>query len=348
VAPVGGASSQSVRLLRIGLLAACVAAVFGMQRVAVDTRPDGGDSNPAAMRGHTVEEPALSSSRDNSPFRFVAHSDFVLVPVTVTTGNGRAVPGLSKEDFSVFDNHIPQQIKEFACEDAPAAIGFVLDASDSMGPRMAKAQEAIYALLNGVRPDDQFFLIRFSGRPDLITPLTSNTEEIRHAVRDVDIHGATALFDAMKMAWLEMPGAPQPRKAIILISDGEDNASHITPADFKQFAAESDTTVYTLFIGDMSDLADPENWNKRNGLILLDEIARQTGGQMFAVSRLKQLPQITEKIGAWIHAQYVLGYVPSGEGLNGRYHKIQVKVSRPDRFPKLRYSWRRGYFAATP
>jgi VWFA-related protein len=341
-------SAKSARLLRIGLLTACVAGVFGMQHAAVDTGGDGGDSNSAAMAGHTVEEPALSVGRDNSPFRFVAHSDLVLVPVTVTTGNGRAVAGLSKEDFSVFDNKVQQQIRQFMCEDAPAAIGFVLDASDSMAPRLAKAQEAIYALLNGVRPDDQFFLIRFSGRPELVTPLTSDVEEIRRAVRDIDIHGATALFDAMKMAWLQMPAAPQARKAIILISDGEDNASQITPADFKQFAAESDTTVYTLFIGELSDLADPESWNKRKGLILLDEIARQTGGQMFAVSRLKQLPQITEKIGAWIHSQYVLGYAPSGEDLNGRYHKIQVKVSRPDRFPKLRYSWRRGYFAATP
>jgi Ca-activated chloride channel family protein len=348
IASDGGASTDFVWLLRLGLLTASIASIFGMQRAVVEDSGNGHDSSLPILTGNVTEEPELASGRENSRFRFSAHSDLVLVPVTVTTGNGRAVPGLGKEDFSVFDNHIQQQIKEFTCEDAPAAIGLVFDASDSMAPKLAKAQEAVYALLNGVRADDNFFLIRFSGRPELITPLTSDADEIHRAVQNIDIRGSTALFDAMKLAWLEMRNAPQARKAIILISDGEDNASHITPADFKQFATESDTTVYTLFIGDLSDLADPESWSKRNGLILLDEIARQTGGHMFAVSRLKQLPQITAKIGAWIHAQYVLGYVPSGESLNGRYHKIQVKVAKPDRFPKLHYSWRLGYFAVPP
>lgn len=346
--PARRKATDCSRPLRIGLLTAFIASLFGMQRAGMDTAPDADNSNPAALTGSSVQAPVLPSDTKNSGFRFIANSDLVLVPVSVTTGNGRAVPGLSKEDFSVFDNHVQQQIKLFTCEDAPAAIGFVFDASDSMAPRMAKAREAVYALLDEARPDDHFFVIRFSGRPELLQPLTDNVGEVRRVVGDIDIHGSTALFDAMKMAWLEMRSAPQSRKAIILISDGQDNASHVTPADLKQFAAESDTTVYTLFIGDLTDIADPENWGKRNGLILLDDIARQTGGRMFAVSRPKQLPQVATKIGAWIHAQYVLGYVPAREGLNGRYHKIHVKVSKPERFPKLHYTWRLGYLATNP
>jgi VWFA-related protein len=216
-----------------------------------------------------------------------------------------------------------------------------------MAPKLAKAQEAVFALLNGLKPDDQVFLIRFSDRAELISPLTRNADEIRRATRDIQIHGSTAVLDAMRMAWDQMRDAHQTRKAIILISDGEDNSSRVTPAEFKQFAAESDTTLYTLFVGELPDLSRPEDWNRSRGIILLDNIARQTGGHMFVVSRPKQLPEMTAKIGAWIHAQYVLGYVPSNASLNGRYHKIKVKVSRPDRFPKLHCTWRLGYVAAT-
>jgi VWFA-related protein len=274
------------------------------------------------------------------------HSDLVLVPVTVTTHNGRVVPGLAKEDFTLLEDNVPQVITHFTSEDAPATIGLVFDCSDSMGgPKIAKAQEAAYALLSNASPEDEFFLIRFSDRPDLVAGSTKQTAQVRRAVKALRVGGFTAVLDAVKMAWLEMSKAEHRRKAIVLFSDGEDNHSRTTAAEFKQLAQESDTTIYTLFISEWT--AAPFVQSNR-GAALLDEIARQTGGHMFPVSDVKQLPKIAAKIGSWIRSQYVLGYVPPNEDRNARYHRIQVKITKPAGFPKLHSSWRLGYYSPAP
>jgi Ca-activated chloride channel homolog len=274
--------------------------------------------------------------------RFLVQSDLVQVPVTVVTGNGHAVPGLTKEYFTIFDDRAPQVITHFTSEDAPASIGLVTDCSGSMEKRLSKAKEAVYALLKNANRDDEFFLIRFSGRPELEVGLTSETNRVRSAVKELRADGTTALFDAVQLAWTEMNKARYARKAVVLISDGEDNSSSITAAEFKQLAAENDTTIYTLFIGNLPD--SPENSSKFTGAGLLGDIARQTGGQMFPVSNLKQLPGIAGKIGSWIRSQYVLGYVPANASRNYGYHRIRVKVSKPPGFPQLHPAWRLSYY----
>jgi VWFA-related protein len=152
----------------------------------------------------------------------------------------------------------------------------------------------------------------------------------------------------MNMAWVEMKGAHHTRKAIILISDGEDNVSRMTRTEFKQLATESDTTVYSLFIGGSPDYSTVHYGHDVTGAALLDEIAKQTGGRMFVVSDLKRLPKITARIGSWVRSQYVLGYVPRDESRNGEYHRIQVKISKPAGLPRLRTFWRLGYYAPKP
>ena len=294
-----------------------------------------------------AQQPPVLSAAEGDAARFLVHSDLVLVPVTVTSGNGRVVPGLAKEQFSVFEDRVEQVITHFTSENAPATIGVVFDTSDSMGPRMAKAREAACAVLRNANPEDEFFLIRFSNAPEMTVRLTREPDRIRRAVRTLEADGFTALLDAVKMAWLEMQKAAHARKAIILISDGEDNSSHITPAQFKQMATENDTTIYTLFIGESTDFLSTHR-NKATGVGLLDDLARQTGGHMFEVSNLKQLPDIASKIAAWVRSQYVLGYVPRTDSRNGSYHRIEVKIAKPPGFPRLHSSWRLGYYAPKP
>jgi Ca-activated chloride channel family protein len=276
--------------------------------------------------------------------RFEVHANLVMVPVTVTTGHGRVVPGLAKEDFSIFEDKVEQTITHFTSEDAPATIGLIVDTSDSMAPRIAKAKEAVYAVLRNTNPGDEFFLIRFSSRAELSAGLTSRVDEIRSAVDGLHVAGSTALLDAVKMGLNVMSGARHKRKAIIIISDGEDNSSRIRLPEFKRLVSENDTTIYALFIGDSTEGAQLYP-STSVGAPLLDSIARQTGGEMFRVSKVKHLPDIAAKIGSWIRRQYVLGYVPNSSSLNGAYHQIQVKISKPSGFPRLHCSWRRGYMA---
>lgn len=293
------------------------------------------------------QDTAASSAEPGSAARFSVHSDLVVVPVTVTAGNGQVVAGLAKEQFSIFEDRVPQVITHFTAEDAPAAIGLVFDTSDSMGPKMAKAREAACAVLRKANPGDEFFLIRFSNTPEMVVGMTRDPEQIRRAVDGLEADGFTALLDALKMAWLEMHKAQHARKAIVLISDGEDNSSHITPSQFRELANENDTTIYTLFIGDSPDSLSLRR-NKLTGAGLLDDLARQTGGRMFPVANPKELPDIAARIGSWVRGQYVLGYVPSSQSRTGSYHRIEVKVTKPPGFPKLHPTWRLGYYSPNP
>jgi Ca-activated chloride channel family protein len=135
-----------------------------------------------------------------------------------------------------------------------------------------------------------------------------------------------------------MENARYTRKAIIVISDGEDNSSHWKVADLKAAVRKQDILIYTIGITDPAE--------SRSGAALLNEIASQTGGHFFEVNKLKQLPEIAAKIGGWLRNQYVLGYVPSRSSLrDGAYRRVELKIARPKGYPRLHAVWRQGYYA---
>ena len=182
------------------------------------------------------------------------HSDLVLIPVTVTDNSGKVVSGLEKEQFTLFEDAAQQEITHFATEDAPASIGIVFDASDSMGPRMGKAREALYALLSSANPADEFFLVRFSTEARIVVPMTRRPEEIRNRVDTLRVGGSTALLDGVRLGMSEMKHASYSRKAIIIISDGEDNSSRWTVSELKSAVREQDILIYAIGITDSASL----------------------------------------------------------------------------------------------
>jgi VWFA-related protein len=274
-------------------------------------------------------------------------SDLVLIPVTVTDHSGKVVPGLEKEQFTIFEDGTQQEITHFAAEDAPVSIGIVFDASDSMGPKLSKAREAVNTLLANANPNDEFFLVRFSTEASMVVPMTHRVDEIRTAVDDLQVHGTTALLDGVSMALGEMrEHARNPRKAIIIVSDGEDNASHWTVNQLKSAIREQDVVIYSIGIIEGAEMIT--SWPpspQRRGAALLNEVASQTGGRLFEVTRLKQLPDIAAKISGWLRRQYVLGYVPNRPERDGSYRKVHLVVARPKGYPRLRAVWRQGYYA---
>ncbi len=274
------------------------------------------------------------------------HSDLVLIPVTVTDGKGRIVTGLQKEQFSLYEDKVEQDITHFDTEDAPASIGLVFDASDSMEPKLDKAREAVNALLDKSNPNDEFFLVRFSTHPELMARLTTNRDQIRRRVESLETGGSTALLDAVLLAMGELKNARYTRKAIIIISDGEDNSSQCPVSRFREAVRQSDVLIYAIGISDSNGFSQSFSSSSRlSGSALLDDISKQTGGRLFTVTRLKQLPEIATTIGSWLRSQYVLGYAPSSSEKDGKYRRIQVKLTRPKGFPKMHAIWRLGYYA---
>jgi Ca-activated chloride channel homolog len=273
----------------------------------------------------------------------LVHSDLVLIPVTVTDGHGRIITGLTKEHFTLYEDKVKQAILHFASEDTPVSIGLVFDASDSMAPRLHKAREVVYALLNRANPEDEFLFVRFSDRADLVTGMTRDREEIRRRMESLRLGGSTALLDGVMLARNELRHAHHDRKAIVVISDGEDNASRCSVSQFKEAMREADVLIYAIGITDGYNSSLPNQ--RLTGSPLLNEIATETGGRLFEVNKLKQLPDIAGKISSWLRSQYLLGYAPNNPKKDGRYRRVQVKLTRPDGFPRLHALWRLGYYA---
>jgi VWFA-related protein len=275
----------------------------------------------------------------------VVNSDLVLIPVTVTDHSGRTVVGLGKEHFQLFEDTAPQQITHFTAENVPVSLGIVVDTSGSMQPRISKAREAVNTLLGAAKQGDEFFLVRFSTEARLVVPLTTHADEIRAQTAALTPSGTTALLDGVRLAMTEISHARNRRKAIVVISDGEDNSSSWTVPELKAMVREQDILIYAIGIhGPPNSYADCVPGH-RCGTSLLHEISSHTGGQLFEVDRVKQLPDIAARIGSWLRNQYVLGYMPNRSERDGTYRKVQLKITRPKGYPRLHAVWRQGYYA---
>jgi len=270
----------------------------------------------------------------------------VLIPVTVTDPMGRFVTGLDKENFKIAEDKVDQEITQFSSEDAPLSVGVVFDTSGSMGDKLVKSRQAVAQFMRTANPQDEFFLIQFNDRPELMVPFTPATEEIQNRLTFVQSKGRTALLDGVYMAMNHMKKARNPRKAILIISDGGDNSSRYTESEVKNAVKEADVQIYAIGIFEpmASRGRTPE---ELTGPALLGEITEQTGGRHFAVDNLAELPDVAAKIGIELRNEYVLGYTPKNVARDGKYRHVQVKLVKTTGLPQLKAIFRTGYYAPT-
>jgi Ca-activated chloride channel homolog len=271
-------------------------------------------------------------------------STLVLIPVTVTDPMNRFVTGLEKENFRVLEDRQPQEILQFSSEDAPLSVGVVFDCSGSMGRKLDKSRQAVAQFFKLANPEDEFFLVEFNDSANLSQPFTTNLEDIQNKLTFTQSKGRTALLDAVYMAIHEMKKAKNPRKALLLISDGGDNSSRYSEAEIRAVVKEADVQIYAIGIYEnaSSRSRTPE---ETTGPALLTEIAEQTGGRQYQVDDLNELPDVASKIGVELRNQYILGYSPKNSAHDGKYRRVQVKLIQPHGMPLLRPFWKQGYYA---
>lgn len=271
-------------------------------------------------------------------------TSLVLIPVSVTNDLGQFVTGMEKENFKLFEDKVQQQIETFSSEDAPLSIGVVFDTSGSMGDKLHMARLAVAQFMKVANPEDEFFLVQFSNRPELVMGFTPNTEEIQNKIQFIKSHGQTALLDGVYMAMNQMHKARNPRKAILIISDGGDNASRYTRSEVKNAVVEADVQVYGIGIFEQGGarMRTPE---EASGPQTLKELAGMTGGRSFEVGNPAELPDVSEKIAIELRNQYVLGYSPMNKSRDGKYRRVQVSVGKIRGLPPLKASFRTGYYA---
>src|SRR5579863_6670413 len=221
--------------------------------------------NPTAATGD-----AAARARPGAMIRM--NVDMVLVPVTVTDPMNRLVTGLEKDDFQVYENSGQQAIRSFASEDAPVSIGIIFDLSGSMTSKLIRARESILQFIKTANPQDEFFVIGFNDRAELIEDFTNSVEDIQARLATVRSGHRTALLDAIYYGVAKMKDARHERKALLVVSDGGDNRSRYTEGEVRSQVRESDVEIYSIGIFDPY-AATPE---ERTGPLLLNELCEET------------------------------------------------------------------------
>jgi Ca-activated chloride channel family protein len=270
--------------------------------------------------------------------------DLALINVTVTDPYNRLVTGLDPDNFRVYEDNIEQEVVTFSSEDVPISIGVIFDFSGSMANKIGKAREAALQFFKTANPQDEFFLVSFNERAELTSAFTNSIEDLQSRMMLTAPKGRTALLDAIYLGLSQMRGARNGKRALLILSDGGDNHSRYNESDIKRLVKEADTQLYAIGI------FDPLGYRNRtpeelNGPSLLGEVTELTGGRVFAVENLNELPDIASKIGMELRNQYVLGYRPSNKAHDARWRKIKIKLRAPKGLPPLNVYSKTGYYA---
>jgi Ca-activated chloride channel family protein len=278
---------------------------------------------------------------ESSAERFRVNVDLVMVPVSVTDAANRFVPGLRKESFSLFEGGQQQQIRHFSMEDAPISVGVLLDLSKSMTNKIDDAREALSEFFKTANPQDDYFVITFADRPEMLADAGQSVGMIQGKLATATPGGHTALLDAIYMGIHHMRTARYSRRALLIISDGGDNRSRYRPSEIRRLVQEADVQIYAIGIFD-TIFKTPEEWA---GKKLLTDITDATGGRTITLSNAARLPSIAAQISLELRNQYVLGYRPTNPVRDAKWRKISVRLNAtesPSSEP-LQLHFRRGY-----
>ena len=267
--------------------------------------------------------------------------DLVLVNVTVTDPMNRLVTGLEKDNFQLFEGTESQEIKHFSSEDTPISLGVIFDISGSMKSKIDKSREAVVEFFKTANPQDEFFLVTFADKPEMLSGFTKSIEDIQGRLVLTVPEGRTALLDAIYLGMNKMRNAQNPRKALLVISDGGDNRSRYTEGEIKDLVKEADVQIYSIGIFDPM-AQDPE---EIMGPAMLSEISDVTGGRLFRIDNVNDLADTAQKIGIELRNQYMLGYRPTNPQKDGHWRKIKVKLAPPKGLPPLHVYAKSGYYA---
>jgi Ca-activated chloride channel family protein len=274
----------------------------------------------------------------------LVNTDLISFNITVTDTYGRFVSGLKKDAFSVYDEKQQQKISFFSDDDAPLSIGIVFDLTGSMsGEKVKRAKEALSHFFETSLDKDEYFLITLqSGRAFLTLDRTRDSRAILDKLTFVQTRGNTAFYDGVYLAAERVQRGAYPKRAVLVISDGQDNNSRYTFNDLRKMLKESDVAIYSIGIEESGNgsLA-------LEGSGILDEISGVSGGKAFFPRSNAEMDDIFEQIALELRHQYSIGYRPPNFVNDGKWHRIKVKVNPPRGLPRLFVRSKEGYFAIT-
>ena len=266
--------------------------------------------------------------------------DLVLVNVAVTDRDGRPVTGLDKTQFQVWEDKVEQDIRYFSTEEAPVSLVIVFDISGSMSDDLSVSRDAVTSFLKTGGAADEYALIEFNGRPHLTQDFTSNIADFQNRIALTSASGSTALYDAVYLGIETLRRAHNRRKALLLVTDGEDNHSHHTFADLKQSAKESDVQLYAIGIAGLPVTTATKG--HMSGRAVLQELVELTGGEAFFTTDVRKLDDICSKISGSLRNEYLFGYASTNTVRDGKWRRLHLKVNN---MSHVHVHVRSGYYA---
>ncbi|HSW40377.1 MAG TPA: VWA domain-containing protein [Acidobacteriota bacterium] len=305
---------------------------------------------PEVEKGHTP--PAAVGYRQTSAaqeaFKLGVHVDLVMMYASAFDGKGNFVTGLTQENFRVYEDGIEQTIKFFAREDIPVSTGILLDISASMRGKSDQVNLAALSFINASNPDDELFLIGFNDEVVLLQDFTGDRDDIQDALQNVVVTGGTALYDAVYLGVQKAATGDRSKKAILLISDGEDKDSFHSLNEVMARIDETDVQVFSIGILDkVPQQSLFGRWSKRisqKAVDSLKKISESTGGKAFFPEALPEIHDIVAEVSRELRSQYSIGYVSSNTARDGSFRHVKIELTGPGT-SNVNIRHRRGYFA---
>jgi Ca-activated chloride channel homolog len=272
-------------------------------------------------------------------------TELVAVPVTVTDDRGHPVSGLRQDDFRVFEDGRPQPIAVFHHGDGPVTLGLIVDRSQSMRPKTAALSRAVAALLQSIRPDDELFAVAFNDRVSFALPpsrpFTHDVHELTAALSAHSAQGRTSLYDAVAEGLHHLQLGHTERRALVVVSDGGDNASRRTSAEILSLARRSDAVIYAIGILGVSPIEEEEDAG------LLKRLCKDTGGAVYLPRSIAETIAMSTNVARDLRERYTLGFAPAVRADARAFRTIAVTVTAGGR-GRLRVRTRSGYLTDTP
>jgi Ca-activated chloride channel homolog len=268
--------------------------------------------------------------------------DLVVLHTTVIDDRQRFADGLKPENFRVFEDKVEQKLSLFKREDVPVSMGLVIDNSGSMRDKRPRVNEAALTLVQASNPNDEAFVVNFNDDfyLDLDKDFTNSIPELKEALERIDSRGSTALRDAILGSLDHLKKGSKDKKVLLVITDGEDNASHNSLEKMIREVQKTDTVIYTIGL-----LGQESRKEAKRARKALEQIAAASGGLAFFPENVDDVHSICEHVAHDIRNQYILAYYPSNSRRDGTYRAISVEVIPPRGRGKLVPRTRNGYYA---
>jgi Ca-activated chloride channel family protein len=270
----------------------------------------------------------------------------VQLDVKVTDQTGRSIPGLTKNDFIVYEDKVSQRIESVSSEEAPVSMGLVIDTSGSMRSKIYTVSDAACGLIRQMRPDDEAFLAQFKTEAELVQEFTSDRRELEDTLGHLYVNGGTALLDAIiAAADHEHEKGKRLRKALVVITDGVEKNSSAKEREVMEAMKEDEVQVYLVgFVDEEESFSLFGRSPAKKAKDLLIRLAEDSGGRAFFPTDVRETPAIAAQIAKDLRAQYVISYYPCNDRHDGSFRSVGVVVDHGDN-RKLIARTRQGYYA---